>query len=84
MTYNVLLVLDDRFSVVSKWRELGLTCFQVNAGDFDWKQFSDGRREAWQCDYVRNWAGRGIACCTKPTGHKGKHESALMDKVETT
>ena len=32
--YNVLLVLDDRTQVVSLWRELGLTCFQVAPGDF--------------------------------------------------
>jgi predicted kinase len=33
--YNVLLVLDDRTSVVNLWREkLGLTCFQVAPGDF--------------------------------------------------
>jgi hypothetical protein len=29
---DVLLVLDDRRRVVAKWRELGLTCFQVNRG----------------------------------------------------
>jgi hypothetical protein len=82
MTYNVLLVLDDRASVCAKWREMGLTCFAVNAGDFDWKRFHDNRREAWQCDYVRNWAGSGIACCTKPMDHKGKHESVYLDKME--
>jgi predicted kinase len=33
--YNVLLVLDDRNQVVNLWRrELGLTCFQVEFGDF--------------------------------------------------
>ena len=32
--YNVLCVLDDRNSVVSLWRSLGLTCFQVAEGDF--------------------------------------------------
>lgn len=32
--YNILCVLDDRQQVVDKWRELGLTCFQVNYGDF--------------------------------------------------
>ena len=32
--YNVLLVLDDRTSVVNYWRSLGLSCFQVAAGDF--------------------------------------------------
>lgn len=32
--YNVLLVLDDRSSVVDFWRSKGLTCFQVAPGDF--------------------------------------------------
>lgn len=32
--YNVLFVLDDRDRVVSKWREMGLTCFQVAKGNF--------------------------------------------------
>lgn len=32
--YNVLFVLDDRNRTVAKWRELGLTCFQVAPGDF--------------------------------------------------
>lgn len=32
--YNVLFVLDDRNQVVEKWRELGLTCFQVSPGTF--------------------------------------------------
>lgn len=32
--YQVLLVLDDRDQVVKMWRELGLTCFQVEYGDF--------------------------------------------------
>lgn len=32
--YNVLFVLDDRDRVVEKWRELGLTCFQVAPGNF--------------------------------------------------
>jgi predicted kinase len=32
--YNVLFVLDDRQKVVDKWRELGLTCLQVNSGNF--------------------------------------------------
>lgn len=32
--YNVELALDDRNQVVDKWREMGLTCFQVNYGDF--------------------------------------------------
>ena len=32
--YNVLLVLDDRDSVVKMWRSLGLTCLQVAEGNF--------------------------------------------------
>ena len=32
--YDVLCVLDDRNQVVDMWRELGLTCLQVNYGDF--------------------------------------------------
>lgn len=32
--YNVLLVLDDRSSVVQFWRDKGLTCFQVAPGAF--------------------------------------------------
>lgn len=32
--YNVLFVLDDRDRVVNMWREQGLTCLQVNFGDF--------------------------------------------------
>jgi len=32
--YNVLFVLDDRDQVVELWRSLGLTCFQVEYGDF--------------------------------------------------
>ncbi|MCK5020058.1 MAG: AAA family ATPase [Candidatus Peribacteraceae bacterium] len=32
--YNTLGVFDDRDGVVSMWRHLGLTCFQVNYGDF--------------------------------------------------
>lgn len=32
--YNILLVLDDRKSVVQFWRSRGLTCFQVAEGDF--------------------------------------------------
>lgn len=32
--YNVFLVLDDRNQVVTLWRKLGLTCFQVAKGDF--------------------------------------------------
>ena len=31
---RVLLVLDDRDQVVKMWRDMGLTCFQVNYGDF--------------------------------------------------
>jgi hypothetical protein len=30
--FDVRFVLDDRRRVVAKWREMGLTCFQVNAG----------------------------------------------------
>jgi predicted kinase len=32
--YNVLFILDDRNQVVTFWRSIGLTCFQVNYGDF--------------------------------------------------
>ena len=32
--YNVLFVMDDRDQVVQLWRELGLTCFQVDDGNF--------------------------------------------------
>lgn len=32
--YNVLGVFDDRDQVVHVWRHLGLTCFQVDYGDF--------------------------------------------------
>lgn len=32
--YNVLFILDDRKKVVDRWRSMGLTCFQVCAGDF--------------------------------------------------
>lgn len=32
--FDVKLVLDDRTSVVKMWRELGLECWQVAAGDF--------------------------------------------------
>ena len=32
--YDVIGVFDDRTKVVRKWRELGLTCFQVADGDF--------------------------------------------------
>ena len=33
-TYNVLYCMDDRDRVVKRWRDLGLTCFQVAPGDF--------------------------------------------------
>lgn len=32
--YNILCVFDDRNQVVDKWREMGLTCFQVAPGNF--------------------------------------------------
>lgn len=32
--YDVLWVLDDRDRVVQMWRRIGLTCLQVNEGDF--------------------------------------------------
>jgi hypothetical protein len=32
--YNVLFVLDDRDRVVAMWRSLGLTCLQVDYGNF--------------------------------------------------
>jgi len=32
--YDVFLVLDDRDKVVKMWRKLGLTCFQVQEGNF--------------------------------------------------
>ena len=32
--FNVVGVFDDRDCVVATWRHLGLTCFQVNYGDF--------------------------------------------------
>lgn len=32
--YNVTLALDDRNQVVDLWRRIGLTCWQVNYGDF--------------------------------------------------
>lgn len=32
--FNVLFVLDDRDTVVKRWRELGLTCLQVAEGAF--------------------------------------------------
>jgi hypothetical protein len=31
---NIAFVLDDRDSMVKKWRELGLKCLQVDYGDF--------------------------------------------------
>tara|TARA_Y100001963_G_C6747458_1_gene432386 strand:- start:983 stop:1612 length:630 start_codon:yes stop_codon:yes gene_type:complete len=31
---NSLIIFDDRQSVVDMWRERGVTCFQVNKGDF--------------------------------------------------
>ena len=32
--YDIKFVLDDRDQVVKKWREIGLSCFQVRPGDF--------------------------------------------------
>ena len=32
--YDVLFVLDDRDQVVDMWRDSGLTCLQVNYGNF--------------------------------------------------
>lgn len=32
--HNILLVLDDRDSVVKMWRSMGLTCLQVAEGNF--------------------------------------------------
>jgi len=32
--FNIKYVLDDRDQVVQKWREMGLTCFQVRPGNF--------------------------------------------------
>lgn len=32
--WNVEVVIDDRATVVEMWRSLGLTCLQVNDGDF--------------------------------------------------
>lgn len=32
--YEILFVIDDRKSVVQKWRELGLTCLQCAPGNF--------------------------------------------------
>ena len=31
---NVLMILEDRNSMVKKWRELGYRCLQVQEGDF--------------------------------------------------
>lgn len=31
---DVLFILEDRNSMVKKWRELGYTCLQVSEGDF--------------------------------------------------
>jgi len=31
---NIAFVLEDRNSMVSHWRKLGLTCLQVAEGDF--------------------------------------------------
>jgi predicted kinase len=32
--YDINFILDDRSSVVKLWRDIGLTVFQVNSGDF--------------------------------------------------
>jgi hypothetical protein len=32
--YDVIFVLEDRDQVVKMWREIGLSCFQVEYGDF--------------------------------------------------
>ncbi|MFN8577784.1 MAG: hypothetical protein U0354_13080 [Candidatus Sericytochromatia bacterium] len=32
--YYIEFILDDRIQVVDMWRELGLTCLQVDYGDF--------------------------------------------------
>lgn len=32
--YNVIGAVDDRNQVVDLWRSMGITCFQVNYGDF--------------------------------------------------
>lgn len=32
--FDVRFVLDDRDAVVEMWRQMGLTCLQVNYGDF--------------------------------------------------
>lgn len=31
---DILIIFEDRNSVVKKWRELGITCLQVAEGDF--------------------------------------------------
>jgi len=31
---DILCVFDDRQKVVDMWRKNGITCFQVNYGDF--------------------------------------------------
>ena len=31
---DIAFVLEDRNSMVKKWRDMGLTCLQVNEGDF--------------------------------------------------
>lgn len=33
-THEILFVIDDRLSVVRRWRELGLVCLQCDWGDF--------------------------------------------------
>jgi len=33
-TFDVAVVLDDRNRVVRMWRQVGLTCLQVEDGDF--------------------------------------------------
>lgn len=33
-TEDVFIILEDRTSMVNKWRELGFTCLQVASGDF--------------------------------------------------
>jgi hypothetical protein len=32
--YKPTIAFDDRNQVVNKWRELGINCYQVRAGDF--------------------------------------------------
>ena len=32
--YNVMFILDDRNQCVDFWRKIGLTCFQVDYGNF--------------------------------------------------